>query len=48
MGGDNATLRYQPLSADCARFRIMLNDCARFAYIVKLHMVSTGTCLEEL
>ena len=48
MGGDVQQLRYEIGSEDCERFKIMLNDCAKYATVLKAHMRSTGKSLEDL
>ena len=48
MGGDTAELRYGITSDESYRFRIMLNEIATYARILKDHCISTATSLEEL
>ncbi|CAE7242561.1 unnamed protein product [Symbiodinium sp. CCMP2456] len=48
MGGDKAELRYPLDSDDSSSFRLMLNDCAKYAVILKSHMDETGLSLEDI
>ena len=48
MGGDKEELRYNCDSEECDRMKVMLNDCAKFAVILRKHMDETGESLEDL
>ena len=48
MGGDGPELRYELHSESCERFKIMLNDCAKYAAKLHKHLEQTGLRLEDL
>ena len=48
MGGDVPELRYELHSESCERFKIMLNDCAKYATKLKHYVNQTGKSLDEL
>ena len=48
MGGDGPDLRYELHSDSCERFKVQLNDCAKYAAKLYKHMERTGLSLEDL
>ncbi|CAE7356722.1 lmbrd1 [Symbiodinium microadriaticum] len=48
LGGDGPELRYALDSDECVRMKVMLNDCAKYAFILRSHMKATGKSLEEI
>ena len=47
MGGDHAELRYSLAAPEGSRFRGMLGDATRYAYILNEHLKNGGS-LEDL
>ena len=48
MGGDVAGSRYGITSDESYRFRIMLNEIAQYATVLKNHCINTASSLEDL